>query len=533
MKKPSSRNGKGRDEDPRPPDPPGVPANVCGRDITGRNRAEEALRRAKDEWERTFDSVPDLIAILDDQHRVVRANKAMADRLGATPNDCIGLHCYKVVHGTDAPPPFCPHSHTLADGKPHLTEVHEDRLGGDFLVSTTPLHGADGRMIGTVHVARDITERKAAEEALRVSEEKYRSLFENMLDGYAHCQMLYENDAPRDFVYLDVNGAFEHMTGLTGVVGKKVSEVIPGIQQSNPELFQIYGRVALTGNPERFETWVESLGIWFSISVYSPRKDHFVAVFDNITERKRAEEALRQAAEELKRSNQDLEHFAYVASHDLQEPLRMVSGFLRLLEERYKPQLDEKAQEYIGYSVEGATRMSQLISDLLAYSRVGHKDAKHEPVDANRPLATALANLRVSIDAAGAVVTHDDLPTVTADPTQLTQLFQNLIGNAIKFRHPDRPCQVHISVKQGRREGSQEGKWVFAVRDNGIGIAPDQFERVFVIFQRLHAREKYPGTGIGLAICKKIVEQHRGKIWIDSQAGEGSTFGFTLPEEKA
>jgi light-regulated signal transduction histidine kinase (bacteriophytochrome) len=205
----------------------------------------------------------------------------------------------------------------------------------------------------------------------------------------------------------------------------------------------------------------------------------------------------------------------------------MVTGFLTLLEERYKDKLDDKATEYIGYSVEGAARMSQLIADLLAYSRVASKIRTVGPVDANRPLAAALSNLCATIEEAGATVTRDELPTVTADSGQLTQLFQQLIGNAVKFRSPDRPCRIHVGAER------KEDQWVFSVRDNGIGIEPKQFDRVFVIFQRLHTREKYPGTGIGLAICKKIVERHGGRIWVESEPGAGSTFCFTLPETKA
>jgi light-regulated signal transduction histidine kinase (bacteriophytochrome) len=242
----------------------------------------------------------------------------------------------------------------------------------------------------------------------------------------------------------------------------------------------------------------------------------------DITARKRAEVSLARTVQELERSNRDLEQFAHVASHDLQEPLRMISGFLKLLSDRYEPQLDEKAREYIGYTVEGATRMSQLITDLLAYSRVATKGKNPVPVDANLPLEAALANLRGSIEEAGATVTHDELPSVVGDVSQLTQLFQNLIGNAIKFRSPDRPCQVHIDAEK------KEGKWVFAVRDNGIGIDPKQNDRIFVIFQRLHTREKHPGTGIGLAICKAIAERHGGRIWVESKLGEGSTFYFAL-----
>ena len=239
-------------------------------------------------------------------------------------------------------------------------------------------------------------------------------------------------------------------------------------------------------------------------------------------ERRQVDDALQQTTEELDRSNTDLTQFAYVASHDLQEPLRQVKGFLTLLQDRYKGKLDDKADEYIHYAVDGAVRMSNLITDLLAYSRVNSGGKPPIAISCQAALDSALANLQTAIVQSSASVTHDPLPTLVADQTQISQLFQNLIGNAIKFRHADRPCQIHIGVKQ------REGEWVFAFRDNGIGIPPDQLDRVFVIFQRLHGREEYPGTGIGLAICKKIVERHGGRIWVESKPGEGSTFYFTL-----
>jgi PAS domain S-box-containing protein len=242
--------------------------------------------------------------------------------------------------------------------------------------------------------------------------------------------------------------------------------------------------------------------------------------------RRRAEIELDERARELARSNADLEQFAYVASHDLQEPLRIVASYNQLLARRYRGQLDRDADEFIAFSVDGITRMQRLISDLLAYSRVGSRPRELAPVDMERVLATALENLGHAMADAGARVTHDPLPTIEGDDGQLVQLLQNLIGNAVKFHGPAAPA-VHVSARAGEHE------WVFAVADNGVGIEPQYFDRIFVIFQRLHARESYPGTGIGLALCKRIVERHGGRIWVDSTSGRGSIFCFTLPAREA
>jgi len=242
----------------------------------------------------------------------------------------------------------------------------------------------------------------------------------------------------------------------------------------------------------------------------------------DITQLKNTEESLRSTTEELKRSNEDLENFAYFASHDLQEPLRGINGFLTLLQKKYSEQLDAKANEYINYAVDGANRMSQLINDLLRYSRLGRKDWSFKPTELGHVLAEALKNLKNAIEEASAEITCDDLPALVVDPAQLMQLFQNLIGNAVKFRSPERPCKIHIGC---RRDGAN---WEFSVKDNGIGIEPEHYDRIFLIFRRLHTRPKYPGTGIGLAICKRIVERHSGRIWVESKTGEGSIFHFLL-----
>jgi len=238
-------------------------------------------------------------------------------------------------------------------------------------------------------------------------------------------------------------------------------------------------------------------------------------------QRKRSEQSLAEKVEELARSNRDLEQFASVASHDLQEPLRMVAAYTQLLSERYRGKMDANADKYMGYVVEGALRMQAMIRDLLAFSRVG-RDAKPGNADSNIALASALLNLQAVTEESGARITHDLLPTIAADPTQLIQLFQNLIGNAIKFRGKEKPA-INISVeKQGEA-------WTFSVADNGIGIAPEHRDVIFVIFQRLNSREEYAGNGLGLAICQKIVEQNGGKLWVESEPGVGSTFRFTLP----
>ena len=246
-------------------------------------------------------------------------------------------------------------------------------------------------------------------------------------------------------------------------------------------------------------------------------------IIRDITERKRAVETLQRTADDLARSNKDLEQFAYVTAHDLKEPLRMVTGFMGLLKDHCQGKLDAKSDEYIGFASDAATRMQGLIDDLLAYSRAGRGQLT-ECTDVAAVLTRVLQTLSVSIQQSAAVITHDPLPTIASNPLELSQVFQNLIANAITFRR-ERTPEIHIGAQR------QAGGWLFAVRDNGIGIDSQFAERIFLIFQRLHTREQYPGTGIGLAICKKVVERHGGRIWVESQPGEGSTFCFTIPDQ--
>jgi light-regulated signal transduction histidine kinase (bacteriophytochrome) len=246
------------------------------------------------------------------------------------------------------------------------------------------------------------------------------------------------------------------------------------------------------------------------------------AAIRNISVRKAAEQHLREAVDELKRSNEELGQFAYIASHDLQEPLRMVASYTQLLSKRYKGRLDQDADEFIAYAVDGANRMQRLIEDLLTFSRVATTGNPLLETSSEFAFEQALQNLHWAIKDSGAIVTHDPLPMVLADEMQLVQLFQNLIGNGVKYQGPGTPT-VHVSASK-----HSSTDWRFAVTDNGLGIDPQYFERIFGMFQRLHKRDEFSGTGVGLAICKKIMERHGGTLWVESELGDGSTFNFTL-----
>jgi PAS domain S-box-containing protein len=403
-----------------------------------------------------------------------------------------------------------------------LQRAHDD-LEKRFDERTSALQALQGAIQS---LQKEISERRRVEKALRESEEKYRTILENIEDGY------YEVDLAGNFT--SFNDLMCRIWGypreeLMGMNDRQYTDKV-----NAKKVFQAFNTVYRTGKPGRECDWeiVRKDGTRRCIEAsVSLRKDGsgkpigFRGIVRDITGRKRAEEALKVNTQELARSNKDLEQFAYVASHDLQEPLRMVTSYVQLLARRYKNKLDSDADEFINFAMDGAVRMQKLINDLLTYSRVSTRGKELEPTDCETVLNQSLNNLKVAIDENGALVTHDSLPTVMADNPQLVELFQNLIGNAIKFRGTE-PPRVHVSAS---RNGNG---WTFSVRDNGIGIAPEYAKRIFIIFQRLHSREKYAGTGIGLAICQRIAERHGGHIWVESEVGKGATFYFTLPASK-
>jgi len=402
-------------------------------------------------------------------------------------------------------------------------------------LSMFPLTDSRGEVTGAASIARDITERQRMEEALRASEIQFRRLFETAKDGI----LILDADTGE---IKDVNPFLSDLLDFprADLLGKKLWEIGPLqdalLSKTSFEDLQSKGYVRYehlpleTRNGKRIE-------VEFVSNVYNVNQLKVIQCnIRDITERKRAQEALekrtrelahsREAlerkAQELTRSNAELQQFAYVASHDLQEPLRTMASFAQLLQKRYQGKLDASADDFIHFIVDGAARMQGLISDLLAYSRVGSRGEDFVPTDCSTVFDEAVANLHTAIAESGAVVTHDPLPTVPCHREQLVQVFQNLIGNAVKFRD-SQPPRVHVAAEQ------RPSDWLFSVQDNGIGIDPQYAQRIFEVFQRLHNRTEYPGSGIGLAVAKKIVERHGGLIWVESQPHQGATFFFTLP----
>ncbi len=392
------------------------------------------------------------------------------------------------------------------------------------LVALSPVRNRAGRIVGASTIARDLTERNQTVNELHLSRERLALALQAGRSGTFDWDVrtdLNRWSSETEELYGLAPGTFgsTYEDWLSLVAPEDVEGVRNAIRESlKTGKFSSEWRIRRRDNGEI--RWVDSRAKVFFDAAGRPSR--MVGINVDITERKQAEKELALRAEELARSNADLQQFAYVASHDLQEPLRMVASYTQLLGKRYRGKLDADADDFIAFAVDGAHRMQVLINDLLAYSRVGTRGEEFTSTDCESVLESVLFNLKAAIAEAHAVIHHDPLPTISVDQTQLGQVFQNLIGNALKFHGPE-PVRIHVSVQQ------EAGEWRFSVRDNGIGIEPHDAERIFEIFQRLHAGHEYPGTGIGLAITKKIVERHGGRIWVVSEFGKGSTFSFTIP----
>ncbi len=490
-----------------------------GQDIRDRKQAEKELRDLTTAMQNAVEG----ISRLDIEGRYLNMNRAYANKCGYEPEEMIGLEWPITVHPDDVEMLMLAYQEMLSSGKVEVEARGLRKNGSFFYKQLTMVTACDEQGIFNGHhcFMKDITERKLTETALQESEFRYRQIVELAEEG------IWVIDSNARTTY--VNHAMARMLGYTEseMFGESLFDFM---DEEAKKLVNDHIDQRKQGIAERHEFRLktkEGKDVWtyMSASPVMDKKGNLLsscALVYNISERKESEQQMLQLTAELKRSNQELEQFAYVASHDLQEPLRAVTSYTQLLAQRYQGNLDAKADKYINYIVDGSTRMQQLINDLLAYSRLGTRAQKFEIADCYAAVDQSLCNLQIAIAEKKAVITCDSMPTVMADELQLVQLFQNLIGNAIKFCCQDVPT-IHISAI------IQNNEWLFSVRDNGIGIDSEYADRIFIIFQRLHSRREYLGTGIGLAICKRIVERHSGSIWVESQSGQGATFYFTIP----
>jgi PAS domain S-box-containing protein len=488
-------------------------------------RVNDALKRQSDQLKEQatlLDLVRDGILVRDLYGTIIYWSAGAADMYGWSAQEALGKTSHQLVRAEYPRPLRDIEQQVRQTGFWEGEVVHSTRAGTRISVESrwTLTRTDRGAPQGYLEVNRDITARKRAQDSLRDSELRFRAVAETAIEG------IFTMDESGRIRYW--NPGAERMFGwpVREAMGQPVTMVVPGrfltpdqAGSGDPVVgttFETDGRRQDgTGFPLELSlsAWATSQGAKF-----------YTVIARDVTARRAAEQALEAKAEELSRSNQELEQFAYVASHDLQEPLRMVSNYTQLLGRRYKDQLDADANEFIEFAVDGAKRMQELIHDLLQYARVGTRGKEFKPVAGEEIVADAVNNLTTAIQESVADVVVDPLPTLHCDATQLVQVFQNLIGNAIKFRKPDTRPVIRISSARAERAA------VITVADNGIGIEPKYFDRIFQMFQRLHTRSEYPGTGIGLALCKKIVERHGGRIGVVSTAGQGTMFSFTIPD---
>jgi len=503
-----------------------VATSSTARDITGHLRvdaqAKLGQKRAAEYARSLIEASLDPLVTISPEGKITDVNEATVNVTGAPREALVGTDFSDYF--TDPDQANAGYQQVFAQGSVTdypLTVRHRDGRLTDVLYNASVYTDAAGHVLGVFAAARDITERKQAADYAR-------SLIEASLDPLVTI-------SPEGKI-TDVNEATVKVTGAPreALVGTDFFDYFTDQDQARAGYQQVFAQGSVTDYPLTVRHRDGRLtDVLYNASVYTDAAGHVLGVFAaarDITERKQAEEALARGlrelerrSEELARSNAELEVFAYVASHDLAEPIRAISGPVSLLARRYGGQLDERADEYIGFAVDGCRRMQALIEDLLQYSRVGRVEGRRERVDCNRVVATVLTGLSRTVAETETQITVDDLPVVSGEPSQLGQVFQNLISNALKFRAPGVTPRVYVRAE---RIGSE---WRFSVTDNGIGIESRHQDRVFGMFKRLHPRDAYPGTGIGLAICKKIVENHGGRIGIDSAPGGGCRFWFALP----
>jgi PAS domain S-box-containing protein len=508
--------------------PEGTLVTAAIRDISVRKNAARVLAQMEGKYAGLLEAAPDAMVVVNQGGEIVLLNLQAEKQFGYRRDELLGQKVTSIIPVGFAERLVADDLRSAEDALAQeigtgieLNALRKDGSEFPIEIMLSPLESAEGMLITAA--IRDITVRRNAEKHLAQMEGRYRGLLEAAPDA-----MVVVNQGG-EIVLLNLQAEKQFGYRRNELLGQKVTNIIPegfaerliadGLRSAEDALAQQIGTgIELSGRrKDKTEFPIELM-----LSPLSGAEGTLVtAAIRDISVRNAAEADLLHKVEELNRSNEELGQFAYIASHDLQEPLRMVASYTQLLSRRYAGKLDSDADDFIAYAVDGATRMQRLIQDLLAYSRVGTKGKDLLSTSSEEALQHALSNLRGAIEESGALVTHDPLPEVLADEMQLVQLFQNLVGNAIKYQNPGIP-KIHIAALNGGKQ------YRFSVRDNGLGIDPQYFERIFGMFQRLHKREEFAGTGIGLAICKKIVERHGGQISVESQPGIGSTFRFAL-----
>ena len=497
-------------------------------DITEQRQAQEAIKAERQRFYDVLETLPVYVCLLTPDYHMPFANRVFRKWFGYYPDK----KCYEFLFNRKEPCENCETFKVLKTNQPQRWEWTGPN-GRNYDIFDFPFKDTDGSRL-ILEMGIDITERKKAQEALRATSLYARGLLEASLDPLVTIS--------KEGKITDVNEATISVTGLSRkkLIGTDFSNYFTEPDKAKEGYKKVFDQGFVRDYPLTIRHKNGRLtDVLYNATVYKDTQGKVVGVFAaarDITEKKiteaelekyrlHLEDLVKQRTTELARSNKDLEQFAYVASHDLQEPLRAVSGFVSLLQHSLENALDEKTREYMDFTVDGVARMQSLINGLLEYSRLDTRGKPPEKTDSGKSLNEALLDLQASIKESGVKITSDNLPTVNIDPVQLKQLFQNLISNAIKFRG-EKPPKIHINADR------KNSAWRFAVKDNGIGIEPEYYERIFMIFQRLHTRKKYPGTGIGLPLCKKIVERHGGNIWVESTPGHGSTFYFTIPDKE-
>jgi len=495
------------------------------RDLEERKKNQDKIEESEARFETIFKNSSLGIMLLDFDGNFVDANISILDRLGYSQNEIKKMNILDIIYEEEKDIAL-EHWKLLISGTVNKIYIEKRFIKKDnkttwvrVTLNIMKISAFENIVFGLVE---DLDSQKKSEKALIESEEKFRAVYESSSMGI----LISKNPG----VIYDLNPAFAEMMGYSEqeLKGKNLLDITHAsdYQKTKKWLEKIFTREIQTYITEKKYVRKDGTSFWAK-AVVSTMNDITneivtVAIIENIEKKKKTEDALEQKNKELTQINQELEHFAYVASHDLQEPLRTITSFIQILDKRYIHKLDEDAQQFMGFVVEGAKRMQTLIHDLLEYSRINRFNTGYEKIDLNEIFNTINRVLKDKIESHDALVLSENLPTVYGNRLQLTQVFQNLVDNAIKFKAKKRKPEIIISVND------LGDKWELIFKDNGIGISQEYFQRIFVIFQRLHTHDEYTGTGIGLAICKKIIERHGGEIWVDSKPGKGTAFHLSI-----